>query len=93
MESGGRKTTSNEDGLTSEAPLYSLEVEVVPQVREFDTRKTTSGARVAPIAAAAGERLEEGGLVRDLGLNGEKGNCLGRTTGRDGQLLCLEAQE
>ena len=72
MENGGLKTTISEESPTSEAPLYRLDVEVLPPPGEFSNDKTAAGARVAPIAAED-ERLEEGSrvelasLVRDMG--------------------------
>ena len=80
-----RKTTTSEDSTTSEAPCGSLDVEVLPPPGAFSNGKTTAGARVAPSAAAENERLEEGSrvelasLLRDLGLNGQKSICMGRT--------------
>ena len=65
------------DSSTSEAPLYSLAVEVLPAPGELSNSKTAAGARVATIAAE-NERLEEGGRVelagpvRDMGLNGQR---------------------
>ena len=89
MENGGLKTTVSEDGPASEAPLYSLDVEVLPPPGEFSNGKTTVGAWVAPIASED-ERLEEGsrvvlaGLVRDMGLQGQRGICVGRAP--DGEM-------
>ena len=81
MQNGRQQTPIKEDSPTSEAPLHSLDVEVLPLGED----KSTVGARVAPIAAAECEQLEEGskvemaGLVQDLGLNGQNGICLGLT--------------
>ena len=55
MENGALKTTISEDSPTSEAPLYSLDVEVLPPPGEsFETRSTAS-ARIAPIAMMTNE--------------------------------------
>ena len=88
MENGGLKTTVSEDSPASEAPLYS------PPPGEFSDGKTAVGARVAPIAAED-ERLEEGsrvelaGLVRDMGLNGQRGICMGRAPDGERWLIAL----
>ena len=50
MENGGLKTTTIEDSPTSEAPLYSLYVEVLPPPGETCESKPAAGARVAPIS-------------------------------------------
>ena len=83
MEKGGLITTISEDSPTSDGPLYSLDVEVLPPPGEFSSGRTAVGARVAP-SAAEDERLEDGsrlelaGLVRDMVLNGQRGICMGR---------------
>ena len=84
MQNGRQQTTIKEDSPTSEAPLYRLDVEVLPPLGALGEGKSTAGARVAPIAAAEFEQPEEGSkvemasLVQDMGLNGQKGICLGR---------------
>ena len=84
MQNCPQRTTIREDSPTSEAPLYSLDVEVLPPPGECDTGTSSAGARVAPISAAESEQLEEGStvelafVVRDSGLNGMKGICVGR---------------
>ena len=84
MQNCHQRTTIREDSPTSEAPLYSLDVEVLPPPGERDTGTSSAGARVAPISATESEQLEEGskvelaGLVRDSGLNGMKDICVGR---------------
>ena len=83
MDNGGLKTTISEDSPTSEAPLYSLDAEVLPPPGETCESRSAAGARIAPIAVDE-ERVEEGsrvelaGLVRDTGLNGKRGICMGR---------------
>ena len=95
MQKGRQQTTIKEERPTSEAPLYSLDVEVLPPLGALGDGKSTVGARVAPIAAAECEQLEEGskvemaGLVQDLGLNGQKGICLGRATDVERWLVAL----
>ena len=90
MENGGLETTISEDGPTSDA--YSAEVR--PPPGEFSNGRTAVGARVAPIAAED-ERLEEGsrvglaGLVRDMGLNGQRGICMGRAPEGERWLIAL----
>ena len=59
MENGGLKTTISENSPTSEAPLYSLDVEVLLPHGQFSNGRTAVGAGVAPVAADD-ERLEEG---------------------------------
>ena len=74
MENGGLKTTISEDSPTSEAPLYSLDVEVLPPPGEICESRSTASARIVPIAMGD-ERVEEvelAGLVGDVGLNGEE---------------------
>ena len=94
MENGGLKTTISEDSPTSEALLYSLDVEVLPPPGETCESKTAAGARIAPIAVDE-ERVEEGsraelaGLVRDIGLNGKRGICMGRAPDGERCLLAL----
>ena len=67
MENGGLKTTVSEDSPTTDAPHYSLDVEVLLPLGEFSNGRTVVGARVAPIAADD-ERLEEGSRVELAGL-------------------------
>ena len=95
METGGLKNDDlSEDSPTSEAPLCSLDVEVPPPPGEFSDGKTTVGARVAPIAADD-EILEESftvelaGLVRDMGLNGQRGIHTGRAPDGERWLITL----
>ena len=93
MKNGGFKTTISEDSPTLEAPLYSLDVEVLPAPGETCRSKSAVGARVAPIAADE-ERLEEGrvelaGLVRDMGLNGKRDICMGRAPDGERWLIAL----
>ena len=90
MENGGLQTTIIEDSPTSEAPLYSLDFEVLPPLGETCESKPAAGARIAPIVVDE-ERVEEGsrvelaGLVRDIGLNVKRGICMARTpTEKDG---------
>ena len=70
MENGGLKTTISEDSPTSEAALYSFDVEVLPPPGEICESRSTANARIAPIAMDD-ERVEEGsrveltGFVRD----------------------------
>ena len=83
MENGGLNTTSSDDSPTSEALLYSLDVAVLPPPGETCKSEPAVGARVAPIAAdeervEEGSRVESAGLVRDVGLNGKRGICMGR---------------
>ena len=65
-----------------------FDVEVVPPPGEVGNGTYPVDARVAPVAAAESEQLEEGskvelaGLVRDLSLDGIKGIAL--LTERDG---------
>ena len=93
-ENGGLKTTISEDSPTSEAPLCSLDLEVLPPLRDTCKSKPAPGARVAPIAADE-ERVEESsrvelaGLVRDIGLNGKRGICMGRAPDGEGLLTAL----
>ena len=68
MKNGCWRTTIREDSPTSEAPLYSLDVEVLPAPGERDTGTSSVGARVAQIAAAESEQLEEGSKVELAGL-------------------------
>ena len=94
MENEGMKTTISEDSPTSEAPLYSLDVEVLPPPGEICKSKPAAGARIAPIAVDE-ERVEEGnrvelaGLVRDIGLNGKRGICMGRAPDGERWLIAL----
>ena len=94
MESGGLKTTISEDSPPSEAPLYSLDVEVLLPPGETFESKPAAGARIAPIAVDE-ERVEEGsrvelaGLVRDIGLNGKRGICMVRAPDGEGWLIAL----
>ena len=73
-----------------------LDVEVLPPAGEFSNGKTAVGARVAPIAAGD-ERLEESstvelaGLVRDMGLGGQRGICMGRAPDGERWLIALPA--
>ena len=62
MENGGVKTTISEDSPTSEAPLYSLDVEVLPPPGETCESRSTASAIIAPIAMDD-ERVEEGSRV------------------------------
>ena len=83
MENGGLRTTISEDSPTSEAPLYSLDVEVLPPPGESCESRSTASARIAPVAmdderVEEGSRVELAGLVRDVGLNGRRGICMGR---------------
>ena len=94
MENGGLKTTISEDSPTSEAPLYSLDVEVLPPPGEICESKSTASARIAPIAmdderVEEGSRVELAGLVRDVGLNGKRGICMGRTPEGERWLIAL----
>ena len=90
MENGGLKTTISEDSPTSEAPLCSLDVALLPPPGE----EPAVGARVTPIATDD-ERLEEGsrvelaGLVRDTHLNGQRGICMGRALDGERWLIAL----
>ena len=70
MENGGLKTTISEDSLTSEAPLYSLDVEVLPPPGEICANRSTASARIAPIAMDD-KRVEEGSRVELAGLGKE----------------------
>ena len=95
MQSGRQKTTIKEDDPASEAPLYSLDVDVLPPLGAFGDGNSRVGARVAPVAAAECEQLEEGskvemaGLVQDVGPNGQKCICLGRAVDVDRWLVAL----
>ena len=63
MENGGLKTTISEDSPTSEALLYSLDVEVLLPPGEICESKPAAGARIAPIAVdeeASGRRQQSG---------------------------------
>ena len=76
MENGGSRTTISEDIPTSEALLYSLDVEVLPPPGESCESRSTASARIAPISmdderVEEGSRVELAGLVRDVGLNGK----------------------
>ena len=94
IENGGLETKISEDSPTSESPLYSLDVEVLPPPGVSSNGKTTVGARVAPIAAED-EQLEEGsivelaGLVRPMGLNGQRGICMGRAPDGERWLIAM----
>ena len=94
MENGGLKTTISEDSPTSEAPLYSLDVEVLPPSGELCESRSAASARIAPIAmdderVEEGSRVELAGLVRDVGLNGKRGICMGRAPDRERWLIAL----
>ena len=94
MENGGLKTTISEDSPTSEAPLYSLDVEVLPPPGEICESRSTASARIAPIAmdderVEEGSRVELAGLVRDVGLNGKRGICMGRAPDGERWLIAL----
>ena len=58
MENGGLKTTISEDSQTSEAPLCSLDVEVLPPPGEACKSKAAAGVKIAPIAVDE-ERVEK----------------------------------
>ena len=93
VENGGLKTTTSEDSPTSEAPLYSLDVEVPPPGEICESRSTAS-ARNAPIVmnderVEEGTRVELAGLVRDVGLNGRRGICMGRAPDGERWLIAL----
>ena len=93
MENGGLKTTISEDSPTSEAPLYSLDVEVLPPPGETCESRSTASARIAPIAmdderVEEGNRVELAGLVRDVGLNG-RSICMGRAPDGERWLIAL----
>ena len=81
MENGGMKTTISEDSPTSEPG-------------EICKSKPAAGARIAPIAVDE-ERVEEGsrvelaGLLRDNGLNGERGVCMGRAPDGERWVIAL----
>ena len=82
MENGGLKTAISEDSATSGAPLHTLDVEVSPPPGELSNGNTAVGPRVAPITAGdvrleKGSRVELAGLVQDMGLNGQRGVCMG----------------
>ena len=88
------RTTISEDSPTSDAPLYSLDVEVLPPPRESCESRPTASARIAPIAmdderVEKGSRVELAGLVRDVGLNGRKGICMGRAPDGERWLIAL----
>ena len=89
MENGGLKTTISEDSPKSEAPLYSLDVEVLPPLGETCKSKPVAGARIAPIAVDEGSRVDLAGLVRDIGLNGKRGICMGRAFDGERWLIAL----
>ena len=94
MENGGLKTTISEDSPTSEAPLYSLDVEVLLPPRGICESRSTAGARIAPIAmnderVEEGSRVELAGLVRNVGLNGRRGICMGRAPDGERWLIAL----
>ena len=94
MENGGLKTTISEDSPTSEAPLYSLDVEVLPAPGETCESRSAASARIAPIAedderVEEGNRVELAGLVRDVGLNGKRGICMGRAPDGERWLIAL----
>ena len=91
---GGLKTTISEDSPTSEAPLHSLDVEVLPPPGEICESRSTASARIAPIAmdderVEEGSRVELAGLVRDVGLNGRRGICMGRAPDGERWLIPL----
>ena len=84
----------SEDSPTSEAPLYSLDVEVLPPPRESCESRPTASARIAPITidderVEEGSRMELAGLVRDVGLNGKRGICMGRAPDGERWLIAL----
>ena len=94
MENGGLKTTISEDSPTSEAPLYSLDVKVLPPPGEICESRSAASARIAPIAmdeerVEEGSRVELAGLVRDVGLNGKRGICMGRAPDGERWLIAL----
>ena len=94
IENGVLKTTISEDSPTSEAPLYSLDVEVLPPPGEICESRSTASARIASIAmdderVEEGSRVELAGLVRDVGLNGKRGICMGRAPDGERWLIAL----
>ena len=94
MENGSLRTTISEDSPTSEAPLYSVDVEVLLPPGESCESRSTASARIAPNVMNY-ERLEEGseielaGRVRDVGLNGNRGICIGRAPDGERCLIAL----
>ena len=61
---------------------------------ESSNGKTAAGARVASIAAdderlGEGSRVELAALVRDMGLNGQRGICMGRAPDGERWLIAL----
>ena len=86
MENGGLKTTISEDSPTSEAPLYSLDVEVLPPSGEICESRSAASARIAPIAMDE-ERVEEGSRVEEL--NGKRGICMGCAPDGERWLIAL----
>ena len=98
MENGGLKTTISEDSPTSEAPLYSLDVEVLPPPGEICESRSAASARIAPIAmdderVEEGSRVELAGLVRDVGLNGKRGICMGRAPDGEKMADCVAGRQ
>ena len=76
------KTTISEDSPTSEAPLYSLDVEVLPPPGEVCESRSTASARIALIVMND-ERVEVAGFVRDRGI------CMGRAPDGERRLIAL----
>ena len=97
MEIGGSRTTISEDSPMSEAPLYSFDVEVLPPPGESCESRPTASSRIAPTAkdderVEEGSRVELAGLVRDVGLNGRKGICMGRAPDGERWLIAFVAR-
>ena len=72
----------------------SLDVEVLPPPGEFSNGRNAVGAVVAPIAAddersEQGSRVQLAGLVRDMGLDGQRGICMGRAPDEERWLIAL----
>ena len=65
----------------SEAPLHSLDVEVLPPPGDFSNDKNCSWCEGR--SHRCGERTIVTSLVRDMGLNGQRAICMGRA--RDGE--------
>ena len=59
MENGGLKTTIGEDSLSSEAPLYGLDVQMLPPPGEICESRSTASARIAPIAMGRTSRRRQ----------------------------------
>ena len=88
------ETTVREDSATSEAPLYNLDVDVLPPPVEFLNGETAAGARVGPVAAEnerleGGSRVELAGLVHDRGLNGQRNICMRRAPDEERWLIAM----